>query len=759
MKRKVTKWVVFILCCVGLMACGKESENSEGLAVAAPDNGEYVYVPEFWELDPLEGLEGERYMVSSMNPTEESLYYAVKTYGEKSNAHILYRSYSDFAKINKIPTETLQSSGSPYVDFLIEGGAENYYLVWSDYIREEEKDYSYLSKFTFNQVTGAFTPGYRVSLDELWVDKWNNFFQKVVVDKEGNLYGVSDNLVYQFDAEGNLTRTIEWGVRDLRGMFCMEDGRILVGFYERGAFKLAQWDTATGQAGEPFANLPEGCQQVWSASGNTVLISTGKTLFAYDLETTESRELFDWLGVNISSGSIRSVGMTADEGIAVVCSQSGENPFATKYEFALLSKVEKSKVPEKEVITLATIAEPYDDLKRAVVEFNKASSQYRVEIKSYLEEQGDWTKLTDAKNRFQADLISGNGPDLIYLEHLDWTNLAGKGTLEELTPYLQREGGVEKEDFLEAVVEAYELKGNLYTIPRAFTLNTLMGRQSVVNTSETWTFADMMKLAQDYPDVALIYGMDAYSFIRRYVQCEESLFIDAEGQCHFDGPLFAELLEFTIQGKNNLVMGFSPYADFLLNKYLLLQAEITGLEAYQVYRQLFKGEGTLAGYPTADGTRGVLLEGKEMMAISSQSEKKEGAWAFLEFYLQAEVITNFQMPTLVSTFEEKVDKAMEIEYEYDKDGNLKYDKEGNPVQKIKMQYGHYDFNADIYAMTEEELEGFYELLDQAVRGNNESMITQIVIEEVSPFLNGQKTAEEVTAIIQSRVQLYLDENE
>jgi len=61
-------------------------------------------------------------------------------------------------------------------------------------------------------------------------------------------------------------------------------------------------------------------------------------------------------------------------------------------------------------------------------------------------------------------------------------------------------------------------------------------------------------------------------------------------------------------------------------------------------------------------------------------------------------------------------------------------------------------------LTEEELEGFYELLKHAVRGNSESMIIQIVIEEVSPFLSGQKTAEEVAAIIQSRVQLYLDEN-
>lgn len=758
MRTIAAKLFIFFICCLGLAACGKDTDNTQEVPGITSDGGEYVYMPTFWELDPLEGIEGERYMVRGVLPTEEQLYYAVKTYDEGSDMYIFYRSYQEFLIINQIPTRVLQASGAPFVDTITEDGAGNLYVLWSDYIEAEEKSYDYLSRISFNKISGSYVADYKVGLDDLWVNKWNNYFQKVVVDKEGNFYGVSDNLVYVFDAEGNFLRTIEWKVNNLNSLLCTEDGRILVGTYNRGSYQLAPWDPNTGEVEDAFANLPEGCQQVWPARENKVLVSDGKTLFTYDVGSGESHPLLNWLDSNISVGNIRSVGMTENEGIAVVSSQSGENPFITKYEFALLSKVEKSKVPIKEVITLAIVAAPSDELNRAVVEFNKANHQYRVEIKSYLEDQTDWSKLTDARNRLMADLVSGNGPDLIYLEHLDWVNLAKKGVLEELTPYLTREGGIGKEDFLEAVIKAYEIEGSLYTIPRGFTLNTLMGKEAVVNTLENWTFADIKTLMQDYPETALIYGMDAYSFIRMYMQYGEAIFVDENNQCHFDGPEFAELLTFVTQGENALVMGFSPRADFLLNKYHLLKVDITGLEAYQMYFQFFKGEGTLAGYPTADGSRGVLLEGSEMMAISSQSTKKEGAWAFLEVYLQGEVSTYWQMPTLVSAFEEITGKAMTVEYEYDKEGNIKYDKAGNPVQKVKTQYGHYDFNADIYALTEEELEGFYELLKHAVRGNSESMITQIVIEEVSPFLSGQKTAEEVAAIIQSRVQLYLDEN-
>lgn len=753
-----TKLFIFFLCCLGLAACGKDTENTQEAPVITGDGGEYVYMPTFWELDPLEGIGGGRYMVRGVLPTEEQLYYAVRTYDEGSDAYLFYRSYREFSTINQIPIRVLQASGVPIVDTITEDGEGNLYILWSDYIEAEEKSYDYLSKISFNKISESYVADYKVSLEDLWTNKWNNYIWKTVVDKEGNFYGVSENVVYVFGAEGNLLRTIECKVNNLNAMLCTEDGRILVGIYDRGSYQLVQWDTNTGDLGEPFINLPEGCQQVWPARENKVLVSDGKILFVYDVDSGESIPLLNWLDSNISVGSIRSVGMTEQDGIAVVCSMSDEDPFATKYEFALLSKVEKSKVPVKEVITLATIATPRDELTKVVVAFNKTNSQYRVEIKSYIEEQGDFSKLTDARNRFMADLVGGNGPDLIYLEYLDWVNLAKKGALEELTPYMQKTGGVAKTDFLEAVVNAYELDGSLYTIPRSFSLSTLMGKETVVNSVEEWTFESMLELAQDYPEVALIYGMDSYSFIRMSMQYGESLFVDNNNQCHFDGPEFAELLAFVTQGKNTLAMGFSPRADLLLNKYLLLKVDITGLEAYQMYMQLFKGEGVLAGYPTADGSRGVLLEGAEMMAISSQSTKKEGAWSFLEYYLQAEVSTFWQMPTLVSTFEEMADKAMEIEYEYDKDGNIKYDKEGNPVQEAKRNYGYYDFNADIYALTEEELEGFYELLNHAVRGNSESVIMQIVMEEISPFLNGDKTAEEVTTIIQSRVQLYLDEN-
>ena len=164
---KIKLFIMFI-CCLGLMACGKGTEDPEALSTTTIDNGEYVYMPECWELEPLEGLEGGRYLVSSIRPAEEYLYYAVRTYGEKSNAYIVYRSYTDFTKINLIPIEILKPKGNPYVDMFIEDGEGNNYVVWSDYIEAEGKSYSYLSKITFDQLLGTYIPGYKVSLEQFF---------------------------------------------------------------------------------------------------------------------------------------------------------------------------------------------------------------------------------------------------------------------------------------------------------------------------------------------------------------------------------------------------------------------------------------------------------------------------------------------------------------------------------------------------------------------------------------------------------------
>ena len=87
------------------------------------------------------------------------------------------------------------------------------------------------------------------------------------------------------------------------------------------------------------------------------------------------------------------------------------------------------------------------------------------------------------------------------------------------------------------------------------------------------------------------------------------------------------------------------------------------------------------------------------------------------------------------------------------------DEEGNPMQYPKTSWGYDNWDVDIYAATQEEINGIRHLIEIARPLSRESEeIYAIIGEEAAPYFAGQKSAEEVANIIQSRVRIYVSEN-
>ena len=85
------------------------------------------------------------------------------------------------------------------------------------------------------------------------------------------------------------------------------------------------------------------------------------------------------------------------------------------YAVVLYKKVPADQVAAKEIITLGCVYPDYSVLNK-VVDYNKSSSQYRIRVVNYsqLNTEDDF----EAGGRaFDADIISGNAPDMVIL---DW---------------------------------------------------------------------------------------------------------------------------------------------------------------------------------------------------------------------------------------------------------------------------------------------------------------------------------------------------
>ena len=164
-------------------------------------------------------------------------------------------------------------------------------------------------------------------------------------------------------------------------------------------------------------------------------------------------------------------------------------------------------------------------------------------------------------------------------------------------------------------------------------------------------------------------------------------------------------------------------------------------------------EVTFIGFPTAEGNGSVIQLSSTGFAISAKSAFKDGAWEFVRYYLTDEYQTSdelYDFPIVKSAFLEKAALATEKPYWIDENGN-----------KVEYDDTWYIGGEEIIMepFTQEEVDEICEFIYSVNKVNKfDSDIQNIITEEAAYFFEGQKSAQEVATIIQSRAQIFIDEN-
>ena len=129
------------------------------------------------------------------------------------------------------------------------------------------------------------------------------------------------------------------------------------------------------------------------------------------------------------------------------------------------------------------------------------------------------------------------------------------------------------------------------------------------------------------------------------------------------------------------------------------------------------------------------------------------AWEFIEYALNRDVENS--LPT---NRVKLLEKATAEEYIGNEWGQY-FLRDGMPLPK----YDTVNFNGMEYTyheVTEEEKATLLYMMDTAQCVNAaDEILWRIIIGEAVPFFQGQRTAEEAAALIQSRINLYLKENQ
>lgn len=403
---------------------------------------------------------------------------------------------------------------------------------------------------------------------------------------------------------------------------------------------------------------------------------------------------------------------------------------------------------EKRIVTLgSTLMIP--DLERVVAEFNRYSSEYRVEIVDYVTQEGNYE---DAVEQLKLDIISGKAPDIITVGGIDYGIFSEKGVLADLYDFMKDDEECTREMLVQPVAEAYEDGGHLYRISPSFQLYSMWGYGDVTGGQSGVTFEELLQmLGNSGKDLNSIAGFSADEpVLNRLCMVSMDEFVDwEEGTCSFNGDYFKKVLSFAKEYTGNYTGG--TYSERIGKREVVMSVGIiSSVTDYQIQNELYGGNVAFVGYPVAQGSGTAVAFRADAVAINAQKEDQSGAWEFVKFYL-FHGYDGQGFPIVQKQFDQVLDDAMAEDYDISEDGH----EEKQP----KEFYNDGSETIFVYAATQEDVDSVRRLVESAgTRCEWNSTIQNIISEEAEGYFSGQVDLDSTVEKIQNRVTVYLQES-
>jgi len=554
-----------------------------------------------------------------------------------------------------------------------------------------------------------------------------------------------------------------------RGATETADGRVLVFDMEidgdRGVNVLRELDFERGDWGRSFPVSIANARSVHPARDGDpfdLIIDDGSFLHGYNLQTGERTPLFNWIEAGFANDHGNHIGFLPDGRISVLSSDwdrhSDDGSWIT--ELAVLQRMSRSEVPEREIITLGGMGF-WGEIRQQVVAFNRESQTHQIRVVDYsmYSTPDNWMA---GMTRFLADFATGQGTDMVWGNYMMLSTLVDRNLLADLNPHLDADAEINRADFFQNILTAMETpSGTLPLIGNNFSIQTMVGNTESLQGITSWTFADMLALMeqQNMTDATQLLGrwMTGDRFLSMALMFSGRDFIDwAEGRVNLDNEDFIQLLEIAAQLPREWDESDVDWENYVSEHELMQRGEqllsmawLSRPNSLQIYAAVLDDVRAL-GVPTADGGAHLLMP-NSVLGINESSPHQDMAWSFIRQNLLPGAHTDWSFPLRISEFEAELEEAMIPEFWTDEDG-----------VEHEMSQGGIGFGGgfmiELFAVTEEEAHLLREIVGSAsLLGRNDEMVEEMVQQELLPFFAGDRSAADTARILQNRLQTYLSE--
>ena len=486
------------------------------------------------------------------------------------------------------------------------------------------------------------------------------------------------------------------------------------------------------------------------------ILSNSNGMYGYNIGDEEVTQILSYINSDLDYSSINSISEMEDGKLFFIYNDEEWNT-----HMAIGTYVPPEEVPDKEAIMLACSYLNWN-MRRRIVAFNKENEQYRIVVNDYsvYNTQEDYNA---GVTRLNNDIISGQVPDILVLSsEMPVNSYIAKGLFADVGKLIEEDEELNMEDYMTNVFEAYSVNGKLYSVIPAFNISTVMGKTADVGETPGWTMEDLKALMDSKPE-ANVFGMTTTrsDLLWQMMRFSGSRFVDgSSGKCYFDTQEFIDMLEFVAQFPEEFDWdneGENFWQDYETQyrsgKTLLMPVYISNFDNYIYWARGQFGEPvTLIGFPAEEGI-GAVVSAENQYVISAKSANKEGAWEFLRYYLTEEYQKGdemYGMPVLRQAVLEKLELAKERPFWENEDGTKEY---------YDRTYWIGDERIILDPLSEEEANDLFAYIESVTMSDYyDESLSNIISEEADAFFKGDKTAEEVAKIIQSRAQVYINES-
>lgn len=591
-----------------------------------------------------------------------------------------------------------------------------------------------------SDVTVAYTACGIRNMDINTANHWymdKNGYSYVINEARNGLWVFDENGEQIFTAKNDNTYQISYA-----GAFHAVDGGVIIQKedMEKRSTELLYWDMQK-QRFQVLCTLDmistlKGKGFFMSEDNYIYYVSDSAMIVKWDIQNGAREGLFSFMQSSIKVDDISAMACEEDGSILLYLCERGETEAVRLWNQQLF---------EGERLTIAKLtARPSDAdnyMAACVSLFPRENPEYPVE---YRMAEGS---ASDFRTRIMAEVVAGEGPDMLWVSGEDMRILQKKGVLEDLTVYLSDEV---LEQIFPGVIESGIVDGQFVGVMPTGTALGLLVSDNVWE-KEYWTMANIMELL-DKPEVEGLFtdlGMGAavskdvfWHFV--LVDLASTGFVDLKtGISSFDCGEFKRILTAAKEYGTEQRFSEELYQMAMNGEYLMMACPASDFMNFSEKINRYGKNCHWVGFPGQTDTVG-YWESAPYLVVSRNTSNKEAVSRFLEHVLSKE---SQSMTVACSVREDVIRDNLHVKY-----------------SGAKKEYRYTTGGADVIVEDIKEDGSTYieEYIDFLRRcgGVPEEFpeLNQIVLEEAEAYFNSERELQETVDIIQNRVQLYLDEN-